>query len=117
MDLSSFVELKKSPQVADFKPGDTIRVATKVIEGERVRSQLFEGIVIRFRRQGTATNFTVRKLSSGIGVERTFPLYSPLVEGVDVVRVGRVRRAKLYYLRGRRGRAARVKEERRRQDA
>ncbi|MFQ5878608.1 MAG: 50S ribosomal protein L19 [Dehalococcoidia bacterium] len=113
MDLSSLVEVKKSPQVADFKPGDTVRVSTRVAEGDRVRSQVFEGVVIRMRRQGTSSNFTVRRVSSGVGVERTFPIYSPLLEAVAVVRRGRVRRAKLYYLRGRVGRAARIKEERR----
>lgn len=113
MDLSSLVEVKENPQVAEFRPGDTVRVAVKVVEGERVRSQVFEGVVIRRRRQGNSSNFTVRKLSSGIGVERTFPIYSPLLERVEVVRRGRVRRAKLYYLRGRVGRAARIREERR----
>lgn len=113
MDLSSLVETKKNPQVADFKPGDTVRVATKVVEGERSRSQVFEGVVLRLHRHGNSSTFTVRKISAGIGIERTFPFYSPLLEAVEVVRRGRVRRAKLYYLRGRLGRAARIKEERR----
>ncbi len=112
MDLNSLVDIKKNEQIAEFKPGDTVRVTVKIVEGTRTRSQMFEGVVIRRRKQGTSSNFTVRKLSSGIGVERTFLLDSPLLEKVDVARRGRVRRAKLYYLRGRVGRAARIKEAR-----
>jgi large subunit ribosomal protein L19 len=112
VDLSSLIDIKKNEQIADFKPGDTVKVTVKIVEGNRTRSQVFEGVVIRKRRQGTSSNFTVRKLSSGIGVERTFLLNSPLLEKVDVLRRGRVRRAKLYYLRGRVGRAARIKEQR-----
>ncbi|MDA0271541.1 MAG: 50S ribosomal protein L19 [Chloroflexi bacterium] len=93
----------------EFGPGDTIRVMARVVEGERERLQPFEGVVIRVK-QGPAGNFTVRRIASGVGVERTFPWNSPRVDSVTVTRRGRVRRANLYYLRGRTGRAARVKE-------
>ncbi len=109
MDASSFLELKKNPQIPDFRPGDTVRVHAKVVEGERERIQSFEGVVIRVRRGGVNSNFTVRRVSHGVGVERVFPYFSPLVDKVEVVRVGRVRRAKLYYLRQRVGKAARIK--------
>lgn len=109
MDIRSLVELKENPNIAEFRPGDTVRVHAKVIEGDRERVQAFEGVVIRFRRGGLNSNFTVRRVSHGVGVERTFPLYSPLLEKVEVMRLGRVRRAKLYYLRKRVGKAARIK--------
>lgn len=109
MDLSSIVEYKKNPAIPDFRPGDTIRVYSRVVEGDRERVQAFEGVVIRIRRRGIGSTFTVRRVTHGVGVERTFPLYSPLIERVQVVRVGRVRRAKLYYLRERIGKKARVK--------
>lgn len=99
--------------IPDFRPGDTVRVNYKVVEGERQRIQAFEGVCIARKNAGVASAFTVRKISSGEGVERVFPLYSPNVDSIDVVRQGRVRRAKLYYLRGRRGRAARIRERRR----
>ncbi len=111
MDLSMTVlDIKPNPKVEDFRPGDTVRVHAKVVEGDRERIQVFEGAVIRKRNAGSSSNFTVRRVSHDIGVERTFPIYSPRVEKVEVVRRGRVRRAKLYYLRGRTGRAARIKE-------
>jgi len=109
MDVRSLVELKKNPDIADFRPGDTLRVHCRVIEGDRERVQVFEGVVIRLRRGGINSNFTVRRISHGVGVERTFPLYSPLLQKVEVTRQGHVRRAKLYYLRERRGKAARIK--------
>ncbi|MEE8346653.1 MAG: 50S ribosomal protein L19 [Dehalococcoidia bacterium] len=109
MDLKSIVPLKKNPKVPDFRPGDTVRVMLRVVEGERQRVQAFEGVVIRKRRGGINSNFTVRRVSHGIGVERTFPLYSPRLESVKVVRVGRVRRARLYYLRELVGRKARIR--------
>ena len=109
MDASSFLELKKNPQIPDFRPGDTVRVYAKVVEGDRERIQSFEGVVIRIRRGGVNSNFTVRRVSHGVGVERVFPYFSPLVDKVEVVRVGRVRRARLYYLRQRIGKAARIK--------
>ncbi|TVP76502.1 MAG: 50S ribosomal protein L19 [Gemmatimonadales bacterium] len=96
----------------EFAPGDTIRVLYRVREGEKERIQAFEGVCIARRGGGVSETFTVRKISSGIGVERIFPVTSPFVKGVEVVRRGRVRRAKLYYLRGLRGKAARIQEKR-----
>ncbi len=93
-----------------FNVGDTVRVSFEVIEGDKSRIQVFEGVVIAKRHGGISETFTVRRLSFGIGVERTFPIHSPKVSKVDVVRRGKVRRAKLYYLRGRTGKAAKVKE-------
>ena len=93
-----------------FAPGDTVRVMVKVVEGERTRTQAYEGVVIARSNRGVNSNFTVRKLSYGEGVERVFPLYSPNVAEIQVVRRGRVRRAKLYYLRGRTGKSARIQE-------
>jgi large subunit ribosomal protein L19 len=109
MDLKSIVPLKPNAKVPDFRPGDTVRVMARVVEGERERVQAFEGVVIRKRRGGVNSNFTVRRVAHGIGVERTFLLHSPRLESVQVVRVGRVRRAKLYYLRGRVGKKARIR--------
>ena len=97
-------------EVPSFMPGDTLRVHVKVVEGERVRTQVFEGVCIGRKNAGFNSAFTVRKISYGEGVERVFPLYSPLVDRIEVVRRGRVRRAKLYYLRGRTGKAARIAE-------
>lgn len=96
-----------------FRPGDTVRVHVKVKEGQRERIQLFEGVVIRRRGTGISETFTVRKVSYGVGVERTFPVHTPKFDKIEVVRHGRVRRAKLYYLRDRVGKAARIKEIRR----
>ncbi|MBC7083133.1 MAG: 50S ribosomal protein L19 [Bacillota bacterium] len=96
--------------IPQFKPGDTVRVHVKVIEGGRERIQVFEGVVIARKGTGIRETFTVRKVSAGIGVERTFPLHSPRLSKIEVVREGKVRRAKLYYLRERVGKAARVKE-------
>src|SRR5436305_1909649 len=110
MDLSSYLEVQANPSIPEFGPGDTIRVSAKVVEGDRERTQVFEGVVIRRRRAGTSSNFTVRRLAHGVGVERTFLLYSPRVEKVEIVRHGKVRRSRLYYLRGLTGRAARIKE-------
>lgn len=95
-----------------FAPGDTVKVHVKVVEGEKERTQAFEGVVIRKRGEGTRASFTVRRISYGVGVERTFPLHSPMIERVQVVRRGDVRRSKLYYLRGLTGKAARLKEKR-----
>ncbi|PPR60388.1 MAG: 50S ribosomal protein L19 [Alphaproteobacteria bacterium MarineAlpha4_Bin2] len=96
--------------VPEFGPGDTLRVNVKVVEGTRERVQAFEGVCIARRNSGVNSSFTVRKISYGEGVERVFPLYSPRIESIDVVRRGDVRRAKLYYLRGRRGKKARIAE-------
>ena len=97
--------------VPDFSPGDTLRVHVKVVEGQRERTQAYEGVCIARKNSGVNSAFTVRKISFGEGVERVFPLYSPSIDKIEVVRRGRVRRAKLYYLRDRRGRAARIAEE------
>jgi len=102
--------LSKKRKVPDFGPGDTVRVNVKVVEGERTRVQAYEGVCIGRAGGGVNENFTVRKISYGEGVERVFPVHSPLIDSIEVVRRGRVRRAKLYYLRGRRGKAARIPE-------
>lgn len=96
----------------DFRPGDTVRVHAKVVEGSRERIQVFEGVVIKRQNGGISETFTVRKISYGVGVERTFPVHSPRIAKIEVVRRGIVRRAKLYYLRNLRGKAARIKERR-----
>jgi len=96
--------------VPRFDPGDTVRVSVKVVEGERERIQAFEGVCIARKNAGINSNFTLRKISYGEGVERVFPLYSPRITAIEVVRRGAVRRAKLYYLRGRTGKAARIAE-------
>ncbi|RKY05699.1 50S ribosomal protein L19 [Candidatus Poribacteria bacterium] len=100
----------KRTDIPDFGPGDTVRVTFKIKEGDRERTQSFEGIVIRRAHGGLRETFTVRKISYGIGVERTFPLHSPLIQKIEVLRRGDVRRAKLYYLRERVGKSAKVKE-------
>src|SRR3990172_6581962 len=97
-------------EIAEFKPGDTVRVHVKVIEGEKERIQVFEGVVLRKSRGANRASFTVRKSSYGVGVERTFPLHSPRIDKIDVVTRGVVRRAKLYYLRQLSGKAARIEE-------
>ncbi len=112
MNIASLVEVKANPDIPVLNPGDTVKVSIKVVEGERERTQIFQGVVIGVRHGGAGANFTVRRMAYGVGVERTFPLYSPVVEKVEIVRHGKVRRAKLYYLRGRSGKAARIKEKR-----
>ncbi|MDD4657823.1 MAG: 50S ribosomal protein L19 [Eubacteriales bacterium] len=99
--------------VPDFKPGDTVRAHVRVVEGTRERIQVFEGVVIKRRGYGLRETFTLRRISYGVGVERTFPIHAPKVDKIEVIRRGRVRRAKLYYLRQRTGKAARIKEARR----
>ena len=111
MDAIRLVEagaLKKDRQ--GFAPGDTVRVHVKVIEGEKERLQVFDGVLIRKRGEGARASFTVRRISYGVGVERTFPLHSPRIDRIEVIRHSRVRRSKLYYLRGLAGKAARLKE-------
>lgn len=103
----------RNETIPDFRPGDSVSVRVRVVEGERERVQAFEGVVLRVRK-GPGGSFTVRRLASGVGVERTFPFNGKRIEGVEVTRRGRVRRSRLYYLRGRTGRAARVREARRR---
>ncbi|GAO39117.1 50S ribosomal protein L19 [Sphingomonas changbaiensis NBRC 104936] len=107
--IAKFNEAKKIPE---FRPGDTLRVGVKVVEGDRTRVQAYEGVCIARANKGMGSSFTVRKISFGEGVERVFPLYSPNIESIDVVRKGVVRRAKLYYLRGRTGKSARIAERR-----
>ncbi|MDE0370704.1 MAG: 50S ribosomal protein L19 [bacterium] len=99
-------------EVPDFRPGDTVKVHVRVVEGGRERIQIFEGVVIARDGGGLSETFTVRKISFGVGVERIFPVHAPIVQKIEVTRRGQVRRAKLYYLRGRVGRAARIKEKR-----
>ncbi len=115
--MSSLIEEIEKAQlrqdVPDFGPGDTVRVSVKVVEGGRERVQQYQGAVIRRHGAGLRATFTVRRVTHGIGVERTFLLHSPRVDKIEVLRHGKVRRAKLYYLRGRVGRAARIKEDRR----
>ena len=113
MNIDTVVHVEPNPKVQEFRPGDTVRVGMRIREGERERVQTFEGVVIRRQGRGPGVSFTVRRVTHGIGVERTFPVYSPRLDSVQVVRHGDVRRAKLYYLRGRTGRAARIKERRR----
>jgi large subunit ribosomal protein L19 len=103
---------KAAKDIPEFRPGDTVRVGVKVIEGDRSRVQAFEGVCIARANKGIGSNFTVRKMSFGEGVERVFPLYSPNIDSITVVRKGVVRRAKLYYLRGRTGKRARIAERR-----
>ncbi|HLS88891.1 MAG TPA: 50S ribosomal protein L19 [Sphingobacteriaceae bacterium] len=110
--LRSLEQEQLRDDIPDFKPGDTVRVHVKVREGNRERIQVFEGPVIARQGSGLTETFTVRRIASGVGVERTFPVHAPVIDKLEVVTRGKVRRAKLYYLRGRRGRAARIKERR-----
>ncbi len=111
-ELDALTNATPRDDLPDFGSGDTVRVHAKVVEGNKERVQVFAGVVIRKRRKGMASNFTVRKIASGVGVERTFPLYSPRLDKIEVVRRGKVRRKNLSYLRGLTGRAARIKERR-----
>jgi large subunit ribosomal protein L19 len=113
IEKSQVKKLAAASKVPDFRPGDTVRVNVKVVEGQRERIQAFEGVCIARRNAGVNSSFTVRKISYGEGVERVFPLFSPRVDSVELVRKGDVRRAKLYYLRGLRGKAARISESQR----
>lgn len=112
IEREEIAKLSEGRDVPEFAPGDTLRVSVRVVEGSRSRLQAFEGVCIARANKGLNSSFTVRKLSYGEGVERVFPLYSPLVEKIERVRRGAVRRAKLYYLRGRTGKAARIAEKR-----
>jgi large subunit ribosomal protein L19 len=112
MDLIKVIEKENmKEEIPEFAVGDTVRVYVKVVEGSRERLQAFEGTVIARKNGGVRETFTVRRLSFGVGVERTFPLHSPKISSIEVVRKGKVRRAKLYYLRGLKGKAAKVKED------
>ena len=110
LEAEAIGALSEGKNVPEFRPGDTLRVGVRVVEGERTRIQNYEGVCIARSNRGINSNFTVRKLSFGEGVERVFPLYSPNVDSIEVVRRGVVRRAKLYYLRGRTGKRARIAE-------
>lgn len=110
IEAEQAARIEEKRKLPEFQPGDTVRVNVRVTEGSRTRVQAYEGVVIARAGSGFQENFTVRKISYGEGVERVFPVYSPLVEGVEVVRRGKVRRAKLYYLRDRRGKSARISE-------
>jgi len=111
MDAAQLFKKDTNPRIPKFSAGDTVRVNFRIREGERERIQVFQGVVIRLQNgKGPAASFTVRRITAGIGIERVFPLHSPLVESLEVTRYGSVRRAKLYYLRGLQGRAARIKE-------
>ena len=111
-ELDALLPTKPRENLPEFGPGDTVRVHAKVVEGDKERIQVFEGVVIRKRMKGLVSNFTVRKIASGVGVERTFPVNSPRVDKIEVMRHGKVRRKNLYYLRGLTGKAARIKEKR-----
>jgi large subunit ribosomal protein L19 len=110
IEKEQMAKLAAGKDMPDFQPGDTLIVNVKIVEGERSRVQAYEGVCIGRAGSGINENFTVRKISYGEGVERVFPLYSPMIDSVEVVRRGKVRRAKLYYLRGRRGKSARILE-------
>ncbi len=111
-ELDALAPQVPEKDIPEFGSGDTVRVHAKVVEGDKERIQIFEGVVINKSRKGISSNFTVRKIASGVGVERTFPIYSPRVERIEVTRRGKVRRKNLTYLRGLTGRAARIKERR-----
>ena len=111
-ELDVLTDSSPRDDLPNFGSGDTVRVHAKIVEAGKERVQVFEGVVIRTRRKGMASNFTVRKIASGVGVERTFPLHSPRLDQIEVLRRGKVRRKNLYYLRGLTGRAARIKERR-----
>jgi large subunit ribosomal protein L19 len=108
--LESIQNSQMRTDIPAFRPGDTVRVHVKIKEGDKYRIQIFEGVVIARRKNGASSTFTVRKVSSGYGIERIFPSNSPIIDKLEVVKSGKVRRARLYYLRGRRGKAARLKE-------
>jgi large subunit ribosomal protein L19 len=112
IEAEQIAKLTAEKKIPDFRAGDTLRVGVKVVEGERTRVQNYEGVCIARSNKGIGSSFTVRKISFGEGVERVFPLYSPSIEAIEVVRRGVVRRAKLYYLRGRSGKSARIVEKR-----
>ncbi len=112
MNIASLIEVKSNPNIPELSPGDTVKVSTKVVEADKERIQVFQGVVIRIRHAADGGSFTVRRVTYGIGVEKSFPMRSPMVEKVEVVRHGKVRRAKLFYLRGLSVKKARIKEKR-----
>jgi large subunit ribosomal protein L19 len=110
MDIASLVEKKDKTNIPALMPGDSVKISAKVVEGDKERIQMFQGVIIKIRKNGASSDFTVRRVSYGVGVERTFPYQSPFVEKVEVLRHGKVRRAKLYHLRGLSAKKARLKE-------
>ena len=112
MNIASLVEVKPNPNIPPLTSGDTVKVSTKVVEGDKERTQVFQGVIIRVKHGGPGSNFTVRRVTYGVGVERTFPVYSPRLEKVEILRRGKTRRAKLYYLRGLSAKTSRLKERR-----
>ena len=112
MNMASLIEVKPNPNLPSLNPGDTVKVSIKIVEGDKERTQVFQGVVIKVKQGGAGPILTVRRVTYGVGVERTFPLSSPRVEKVEVVRHGKTRRARLYYLRGLSARASRIKEKR-----
>ncbi len=116
LEAEAIEQFTANKSIPKFRPGDTLRVGVRVVEGDRTRVQNYEGVCIARANRGLGSSFTVRKISFGEGVERVFPLYSPAIESIEVVRRGAVRRAKLYYLRGRTGKSARIAERTDRQD-
>lgn len=112
MNMTSLLEVKANPKIPAFAPGDTVRVSSKVVEGDKERTQVLQGVIIRVRHGGAGSTFTVRRVAYGVGVERTFPFYSPRLEKVEVLQRGKTRRARLYHLRGLSAKASRIKEKR-----
>ena len=112
MDTALLTQTEPNPNIPALSPGDTVKVSTKIVEGEKERIQVFQGVLIKVRRGADGGNFTVRRVAYGVGVERTFPFLSPRLAKVEVIRHGKVRRARLYYLRGLSGKASRIKEKR-----
>ena len=112
MDIASLIEIKPNSNIPELNPGDSVKVSVKVVEGDKERIQVFQGVVIRLRHSGDGPVVTVRRASYGVGVERIFPMYSPRVEKIEIVRRGKARRARLYYLRGLSTKASRIKERR-----
>ena len=110
LEAEQIAKLSEAKKIPEFRPGDTLRVGVKVVEGDRTRVQAYEGVCIARANKGMGSSFTVRKISFGEGVERVFPLFSPNLDSIKVIRKGKVRRAKLYYLRDRRGKSARIAE-------
>jgi large subunit ribosomal protein L19 len=112
MNMASLIQVKPNPNLPSLNPGDTVKVSIKIVEGDKERTQVFQGVVIKVKQGGAGPILTVRRVTYGVGVERTFPLSSPRVEKVEIVRHGKTRRARLYYLRGLSARASRIKEKR-----
>ena len=112
MNIAQLLPVKENPNIPDMSPGDTVKVSSKIVEGGKERLQMFQGVVLKLRRGADGGSFTVRRVSHGIGVERIFPLHSPIIGKIEVITQGRVRRAKIYYLRKLKGKAARIKERR-----